>query len=229
MLPTPVRADRRARAQVLRPAPGPVGWPQPGTQAGPGSLAGGLPWCVRVPSAGSWGPARTGQAAPGPREPPRGPPAGAGKRWDPGRCSSLWGLTSPGLPCVDLEGRLAQGVCVCRAALGTWWRPEAGQGQGLLRAWRCLGGRAGPGPRCSATGFTTAEPPLCPHRGVARSHCGCPGLPTSCLGGADPELHARTLRAVVFYLQRYCGQYFGFLMFWSHTSQRRAIFQTSSR
>ncbi|XP_063108074.1 phosphatidylserine synthase 2 isoform X3 [Cavia porcellus] len=38
-------------------------------------------------------------------------------------------------------------------------------------------------------------------------------------------IHARK----VLYTERYCGQYFGFLMFWSHTSQRWAIFQTSSR
>lgn len=151
------------------------------------------PACLPAGSLGASCPDWIG--SPGPREPPRGPPVGAGKRWDPGRVFPSGALASPGLPAWTWRGEVGL-RCVCLPySLST-----SGGAQKPARA-RAFSGVARLGGRRAAAvlghrlhhswSLRSASP------GSGRPHRGCPGLPpTSCLGGADPELHARTLRAV---------------------------------
>lgn len=109
----------------------------------------------------------------------------------------------------------------CRGSLGgkhaAWWGATAQPVSGPAH-------HRGPSPEGALLGGTRAPqvtgsaghgvgPPCCPPH-LPRTPRPPPGPPP----GVTPAWEARTEGLSVLYLQRYCGQYFGFLMFWSHTS-----------
>lgn len=86
----------------------------------------------------------------------------------------------------------------------------------LLRVVLSLGGRSWS--RAAPLGASLLPP--CPHLGGPSPAVGILGDPPTslCLEKPAWRVLPHTEGLFVLYLQRYCGQYFGFLMFWSHTS-----------
>lgn len=84
----------------------------------------------------------------------------------------------------------------------------------------CLGRRAAGRP-CLLPGRAALPPGACSQlrcpAGVGTVTVGVPEVSPAWQEPCRPAL-THTEGLFVLYLQRYCGQYFGFLMFWSHTS-----------